>query len=606
MKNSASSQTIIGVGIDTARYGHRVTFLREDKQPAAKPLDVLESREGYTLLKESLERLHSKHPEACFNLRIDAAGQYAKNLQTFLESLPLPLSISVGEPKRNKDYHKAVSPKRSTDATESYAMARYAVVERPSPTLPVPEEFYVLREIISRLEGVVRDTTRCVNRLHNVLARVFPELSTIVDNVAANSILTMLEKYPTAKRIAAARLESLQGIQYLREEKAAAIHQAAKQSVGSLHGELAESLVRESVERVNQCLKSQKKLEAILVQAYQALLPSGHLQVASILGIGDVTAAVLVSKIISIDRFATPENLVGYFGIFPEENTSGFDRRGQPVKPGTMQMSAKGSDIVRRYLFNAAKSAIRCNPAVRSLYQRLVGNGKRGDVALGHCMRKLLHLVFAVWSTNTPFNPRHYNWEPEPPAENETSGQSQSSPPSPAVQTDSRQTSEPKEEKAAGHKRDVLPVREVVTATESKIGTDPTIVNEPTSAPKKSQSVDYAFLRSQITFEQVLTHLGQRDKLRGTRSELRGPCPLHQPEKTDGRKFSVNLDKNVFRCFSPSCNKKGNVLDFWAALQKLPLHPAALHLANTFNLQITPEQRRGARNAPKPPTPEST
>jgi len=28
----------IGVGIDTARYGHRVSFLRPDRQPAAKPL----------------------------------------------------------------------------------------------------------------------------------------------------------------------------------------------------------------------------------------------------------------------------------------------------------------------------------------------------------------------------------------------------------------------------------------------------------------------------------------------------------------------------------------------------------------------------------------
>jgi transposase len=268
-----------------------------------------------------------------------------------------------------------------------------------------------------------------------VLARVFPELSTIVDNLAARSILLMLDKYPTAKRIADARLASLEQIPYLRDCKAAAIHQAAKQSVGSLHGELAESLVRESVERVNQCLIAEKKLEAMLVQAYQALPPSGHLQVDTILGIGDATAAVLVSKIISIDRFPTPENLVGYFGIFPEENTSGFDRRGQPVKPGTMHMSAKGSDIVRRYLWNAAKSAIQSNPAVRSLYKRLVANGKRGDVALGHCMRKLLHLVFAVWSTNTPFDPRHHNWEPAPPVENESSAQAESSPPDDATQS---------------------------------------------------------------------------------------------------------------------------------------------------------------------------
>jgi hypothetical protein len=37
----------IGVGIDTARYGHRVSFLRPDRQPAAKPLTVLENQAGY-------------------------------------------------------------------------------------------------------------------------------------------------------------------------------------------------------------------------------------------------------------------------------------------------------------------------------------------------------------------------------------------------------------------------------------------------------------------------------------------------------------------------------------------------------------------------------
>jgi hypothetical protein len=27
-------------------------------------------------------------------------------------------------------------------------------------------------------------------------------------------------------------------------------------------------------------------------------------------------------------------------------------------------------------------------------------------------MRKLLHLVFAVWKTGKPFDPNHYPWEP--------------------------------------------------------------------------------------------------------------------------------------------------------------------------------------------------
>jgi hypothetical protein len=44
----------IGVGIDTARYGHRVSFLRPDRRPAAKPITVMENRAGYQLIEDVL------------------------------------------------------------------------------------------------------------------------------------------------------------------------------------------------------------------------------------------------------------------------------------------------------------------------------------------------------------------------------------------------------------------------------------------------------------------------------------------------------------------------------------------------------------------------
>jgi hypothetical protein len=103
----------IGVGIDTARYGHRVAFLRPDRQPAAKPLTVLENQQSYQALSERLQRLHQQHPEAQFHVRIDAAGQYAANLEAFLRGLDLPMTLSIGEPKRNKDYQKETVARKS-------------------------------------------------------------------------------------------------------------------------------------------------------------------------------------------------------------------------------------------------------------------------------------------------------------------------------------------------------------------------------------------------------------------------------------------------------------------------------------------------------------
>ena len=39
-KSNTSAVRYLGVGIDTARYGHHVSFLRDDKQQAQRPLSI--------------------------------------------------------------------------------------------------------------------------------------------------------------------------------------------------------------------------------------------------------------------------------------------------------------------------------------------------------------------------------------------------------------------------------------------------------------------------------------------------------------------------------------------------------------------------------------
>lgn len=564
-----SADPVIGVGIDTARYGHVVTFLHSDRQPAADQMTVTENEQGYSLLRTRLEELQRRFPEVLFRVRIDAAGQYATNLERFLRRLPHRMSISIGEPKRNKDYHAAVSPKRATDHTESYAMARYAVAEAPPATAAVSDEFFALREIVSRLEAQSRDVTRMTNRLHNVLARVFPELATLVRDLKAMWVLRMLQKYPTPARIAAAH--SLEKIPYLKAQAAQNIQAAARKSVGTFRGPLAEELVRECVRQLQERLQGEKRLKELTRQTLQTLPVSGHVHVASIPGIGVVTAAVLVAKIVDIRRFETADNLVGYFGTFPEMSTSGVDHQGRPIPRGTTRMSPQGSDIVRCYLWNAAKCAINCNPAVRALYARLRARGTRGDVALGHCMRKLLHQVFGVWSTSRDFDqelsqPRlgkHQQPSPAQPAAHEK------------VQ----------EKMVAGRKRVVDPNRKAVTATDSSVA------ESAGSEQAGRGSVDYAWLREQITIGQILERLGYARHLRGRGAQRRGPCPFH-PHRQGSTSFTVHLDKHVFRCQSRRCGAQGNALDLWARAQGLALYEAAVTLADAFDLPLRRTEKR--------------
>ena len=401
----------IGIGIDTARYGHRVAFLDENKNPAAPSLTVMESRNGYDQLQDRLRELHHKHPQASLHVHIDAAGKYATNLETFLHQVGVPLAISVGQPKRNKDYQQVHFPKRKSDDTESHAMARFAVVERPAETPVSSPEFLILREVVSRLHAQTKQITRLVNQLHNLLSRTFPELAVVCCDISSVGILNLLTKYPTPDRIAAARPVSLEKIPYISRKVAAAIREAAGRSVASLRGNLSETLVKELVQQVRAARAVKKRLEKLVEQAFDDLPDSQVRLLLTIPGIGKRTAAILAAKIVSIDRFSTPDKLVGYFGVFPEESSSGVDKHGRPLQAGSSRMSAQGNDLARGYLWMAAQSAMIHNPAVRPLYRRLRAKGKRGDVALGHCMRKLLHLVFAIWKTNRPFDPNHYPWD---------------------------------------------------------------------------------------------------------------------------------------------------------------------------------------------------
>jgi hypothetical protein len=218
----------------------------------------------------------------------------------------------------------------------------------------------------------------------------------------------------------------------------------------------------------------------------------------------------------------------------------------------------------------AALSAVRHNPAVRALYARVVRkHPQHKAIAIGHGMRKLIHLAFAVWKTGRPFDPNYYPWN------------------APAhVESDVDMTLSPNEQ-AAGLKP-VVPASSEVTAA------------CPESLPHDSQGddrtqLDFAHLKRQLPMARVLDHLGLTPRLRGPGPQRRCACPIHRGGGRS-RTFSVHLEQNVFQCFDAKCAAKGDVIDLWARIKGMSLRNAALDLVQTFHLEPRPpatEKRNG-------------
>jgi transposase len=571
-RSASQAPRRVGVGIDTSRYGHYAAFLRDDLQPAAEELAFAESADGYAQLRARLERITQRYGPCHFVVRLDAAGQYADNVLHFLHGLAstpgahaLRLALSCGDPQRNKNYRAAVFGSQKSDPIEARAAARFALSEQPRHDTPLSLPQRTLRQVAGRLQGVVRQRTRLINQLHHLLALAFPELALLVKDLAAGWVLELLHRYPTAARLAQAAEAHLQAIPYLPDALVAPLLEQARASIASLAGPALDELVRDQVRQLRDSGARQKRLEKLLVDAYRAG-PANHLD--SIPGIGAVTAAVLSAFMLDIDRFDTPHKLVAYFGVLPIEVSSGVDRDGKARGPRRFVMSRRGNDLVRRYLWMAALSALRCNPAVRALYARVVA--KHPDhkaVAVGHAMRKLLHLVWAIWKTGRPFAQNHYPWD----APAHVAG----------VSSDLEVS---RKEQAAGLTPDAPAQTEVTAASV------PSVPHEPVPS-----QVDFAHVKRQLPLARVLDHLGLTPRLRGRGPQRRCTCPIHRGDAR-GRTLSVHLEDNVFRCFAQECGAKGDVIDLWAGVQRLSLRDAALDLVATFDLEPVPRPATEKRN----------
>ena len=69
-------------------------------------------------------------------------------------------------------------------------------------------------------------------------------------------------------------------------------------------------------------------------------------------------------------------------------------------------LSKTGRSQLRKAFFMPALVALRHNPVFIELKKRLTAAGKNKMAIVGAAMRKLIHVIYGVLKTRTPFNPK--------------------------------------------------------------------------------------------------------------------------------------------------------------------------------------------------------
>ncbi len=155
-----------------------------------------------------------------------------------------------------------------------------------------------------------------------------------------------------------------------------------------------------SLEFFNQQIKALDKQIKDHINQYPELKKERDLLI-SIDGIGDKTAALILAELPDIANFNNSGQVVAYAGLSPQEHTSGSSVHKQT------RLTKTGNQRLKTTMFFPALTALKHNPIIINLAQRLEKAGKAKMVIVGAAMRKLMQLAYGVLKSGQPFDPNY-------------------------------------------------------------------------------------------------------------------------------------------------------------------------------------------------------
>ena len=158
--------------------------------------------------------------------------------------------------------------------------------------------------------------------------------------------------------------------------------------------------VRTSIEAVLASLEAHIAHVQALIRDHLDQHPGLRAQrdlLTTIPGIGEATAAILIAELFD-KRYVSARQAAAFAGVVPRLTESGTLR-------GRSRLSKIGPARLRKALYFPAVTALRWNPTIRALRERLHAAGKQPMVIVGAAMRKLIHLAYGVLKTGRAYEP---------------------------------------------------------------------------------------------------------------------------------------------------------------------------------------------------------
>ena len=390
---------MILVGIDIGKNQH--TFSATDKETGdilLKPSVFDNNQNGFLLLIKKL----SAYNKSKLLIGMEDTGHYHFALLKYL--LDRRYTVALINPTTADLTRKIQGGITKNDPLDSLTICDVISSNQRKKPYRVTKvnrfDLYEQKQLTRHHHNLKEELNIYKNRLQKCIDIVFPEFNSLFNSKYGVVYMSVLKTFSSADAIANADIRSIRKcFEFSKQGRrisltAEQLKMTAKASIG-IPSAAEEIQIRHLVSQIElleeQLSEIDKRIEEFSIQNNSTIL--------SIPGISHFSGTSILAELGDICNYQKASQIIKFAGVAPYHyESSQFTAQHTAI-------TKKGSRYLRKTLYQIIIPVIFHNEVFHAYYNKKLAEGKGHRCAQGHCIRKLLRVIYHLLTTGQQFSP---------------------------------------------------------------------------------------------------------------------------------------------------------------------------------------------------------
>ena len=390
---------MILVGIDIGKNKHTFSIIEKDSgEILSHPSDFANNQNGFMFL---INRLNN-YAKSELLIGMEDTGHYHFALLKYL--LDKQYTIALINPTTTDLTRKIQGGITKNDPLDSLTICDVIASNQRKKPYRVTKvnrfDLYEQKQLTRHHHNLKEELNVYKNRLQKCIDIVFPEFNSLFHSKYGIVYMNILKTFSSAEAVANADIRSVRKCFEFKGQgkrislSAEQLKLTAKYSIG-IHSAAEEIQIRHLVSQIElleqQISEIDKKIEEFSLQNNSPIL--------SIPGISHFSGTSILAELGDVCNYTKASQIIKFAGVAP------YHYESSQFTAQHTSITKKGSKYLRKTLYQIILPVINNNEVFYAYYNKKLSEGKGHRCAQGHCIRKLLRIIYHLLNTGQQFSP---------------------------------------------------------------------------------------------------------------------------------------------------------------------------------------------------------